>query len=170
MRRSENNGKVDVAMRFSRAWSAPAAPLSHIRRGREPPSDAVDSADGNDADEHPQHHQHSRNSSSGAERAAAGPALPHAVYHLFPTQTCFTLVDVPYIEAAQSTSSEAAPSAPLQSNEALRAELQAAKHQILLLTSASAQSFSSYATLEAQNAELRLSNEQLRDENEAFKA
>ncbi|KPA77125.1 hypothetical protein ABB37_07436 [Leptomonas pyrrhocoris] len=164
MRRSENNGKVDVAMRVCRAWSAPAAPLSHIRTGRAAPTcalapDKSSGSSGNDA------------SNVTAEK----PTLPHAVYRLFPTQTSFSVADIayhaeePHVNGTRTTQSAPFGAASMPSHGALTSELQAAKNQISLLTAASAQSFSSYVALESENAELKQSNEQLREENEALK-
>lgn len=157
MNRSENNGKVDVAMRFRRAWSAPAAPLSHLQ------TRSVDVSS-------------SKTGECEGDAQGVQPPLPSAVFHLFPTQTCFSLVDVDFVPDAEAVveaaaAAQPAPSAatPLQVHDALRAELQAAKNQILLLTAASTQSFSRYAALEAENASLRRSNEQLQEENESLK-
>jgi hypothetical protein len=152
-------------MRLRRAWSAPAAPLSHIGLDCLAPRCTGDVEGGITA---------SGTTSSNTNETAA--SLPRAVYRLFPTQTCFSLINVEYGEVAAVPQEEArtelpTPSAvaPTPSQDTLRAELQAAKHQISLLTAASAQSFKSYAALESENAELRRSNEQLREENEELK-
>lgn len=175
MDRSEDNGKVDVApMRMRRAWSAPAAPLSHLRRSTAD-TDGVDNL--NDVGRRGEGISGSSSCSSGSNRAqgaATRPVeLPHALYRLFPTKTCFAVVDIVYAADTPATESGGGAAPALSTSapayEALRAELQAAKHQIALLTTASSQSFGSYAALETENAELRRTNAQLQEDNEALK-
>lgn len=141
-------------MRFRRAWSAPAAPLRHIQGCCTAPASTTD---------------------GDVSGAADVLAIPAALYRLFPTQTSFDVHDVafvPDVAIAAETSpppptSSAAP--PVPSHDALTAELQAAKHQIALLTAASSQSFLRYATLETENARLRGCTTQLAEENESLK-
>ncbi|KPI84766.1 hypothetical protein ABL78_6184 [Leptomonas seymouri] len=161
MSRSDNNGKVDVALRLRRAWSAPAAPLSYIRVGRvAPPCILTPDSNG---------------SRSGVNAAAEGQTLPRAVYHLFPTQTSFPLVDIAYgadapkTNKANATASTSFAAVPIPSQDVLKAELQAAKNQISLLTAASTQSFGSYVALESENVQLKQANEQLREEIDALR-
>ncbi|AYU76904.1 hypothetical protein, conserved [Leishmania donovani] len=154
MRRSED-GKVDVAVRRCRAWSAPAAPLSHICGS------------------------HNGSSVRGAAGAIAGDhthfPLPPTIYRLFPTKTVFASLDIPFTPSlgAPCNGGRQAPCSPpaeTETLEALKAELLAAKHQIRLLNTASAQSFHSYAALEAENAELRDASRRLREANDELKA
>ncbi|KAG5484811.1 hypothetical protein LSCM1_06637 [Leishmania martiniquensis] len=154
MRRSKDE-KVDVAVRRCRAWSAPAAPLSHICRSTD--GSFVERVAGAIACDH------------------TNPPLPPAIYRLFPTQTAFAVVDIPFTPSPVSPSNGArhapgSPPAEEDSVEALRAELLAAKNQIRLLNTASARSFHSYAALEAENAELRDISRRLREVNEELKA
>lgn len=135
-------------MRIRRAWSAPAAPLRHIRSRCALPADAVVDGD--------------------------GPSIPAALYSLFPTQTNFAVADVVYVADTAAAAAEASPAAAAScaaapSHDALAAELQAAKHQIALLTAASSQSFDRYTSLESENARLRGCNAQLTDENESLR-
>ncbi|CAJ1019117.1 hypothetical protein Q4I32_001841 [Leishmania shawi] len=154
MLRSED-GRVDVAVRRCRAWSAPAASLSHICRSR----------DGSFA--------------RGATRAITGdharPTLPSTIYRLFPTKTIFAVLDIPFTPMLTATCNGVRqapdlPRAEAESLETLKTELLAAKNQIKLLNSANARSFHSYAALEAENAELRDASRRLREANEELKA
>lgn len=153
--RSGGDGWVDVAVRRCRAWSAPAAPLSHIRgHHRRSLAPRAEQANGSD-------HAHS--------------TLPSAVYRLFPTQTVFNVADVPFAPSPPTTSNgvhhaQTSPRTEGTSPDDLRAELQAAKYQIQLLNAASAQSFKSYADLESENADLRDANRRLREANDELKA
>ncbi|KAG5505988.1 hypothetical protein JIQ42_06783 [Leishmania sp. Namibia] len=153
MRRSED-AKVDVALRRCRAWSAPAAPLSHICKSND--DSFVQSAAGANAGLH------------------ANPLLPPAIYRLFPTQTVFALVEIPFTPLPVPPSNgmrhgSGSPCAEAETLEALKAELLAAKNQIRLLNTANARSFHSYAALEAENAELRDVSRRLREANEELK-
>ncbi|KAK7198904.1 hypothetical protein NESM_000857000 [Novymonas esmeraldas] len=153
--RGSGDGTVDVAVRRCRAWSAPAAPLSHICGS------------------------HSGAPASGSAGAPVDThttrALPVAIYRLFPTRTVFTVVDIPFTPAP-APECNGARHTPVSSRDetdrhnALHDELEAAKNQICLLSTASAQSFQSYSALEAENAELRDANRRLREMNEELKS
>ncbi|GET86731.1 hypothetical protein, conserved [Leishmania tarentolae] len=154
MRRSED-GKVDVAVRRCRAWSAPAAPLSHICGS------------------------HNGSFPRGSAGAIAGDhthlPLPPTIYRLFPTKTVFDSVDISFTPSSEppcngGQQAPCSPSAETETLEALKAELVAAKNQIRLLNTASARSFRSYAVLEAENAELRATSRRLREANDELKA
>ncbi|KAG5510175.1 hypothetical protein JKF63_07072 [Porcisia hertigi] len=154
MHRSED-GKVDVAVRRFRAWSAPAAPLSHI----------CGSHDG----------AFVRCTAGGIAGNPADRPLPPSIYRLFPTRTAFTEADIPFSVTPVESSNgvrHATGSSQKQADtvDALRAELIVAKNQIELLNTTSKEMFHRYGELEAVNAELRDTTQRLRDANDDLEA